>query len=213
MYPIMINNKPATYADTLAMGAYGFLIVLGLPSKLSTFGIDKQKVLCHYLEYNFTKLYWDPIGKGDSCYRHGFNIISQISKSDFLISMLDSVKAKIKVNMDTTVFNIQNEPSYLEEEDKFFKFIYFTTDNACLKVTNAYLIMSTLLVNYTTKEIFDNYYELQLHLDGSPLVGPGVTEEAQKFLNEINELTVFNDQSDLVYKAVNFETLYGLGKK
>ena len=96
------------------------------------------------------------------------------------------------------------EPGYDKET---FSFLYFVTDNTCLNIEKAYLLVScqptnaeTSMYNYEKGNI--QWRELNYTFNGYPITGPGVTAKAQSFLKWVNDNTIF-EESKFGYKALN----------
>lgn len=90
---------------------------------------------------------------------------------------------------------VMSEAGY---EYETFNFLYFVTDNTCLNIEKAFLIVSaqptkadTSIYNSQRGEI--GWKELSLDFNGYPIVGPAITAKAAAFLTWINDNTVFED--------------------
>ncbi len=91
-------------------------------------------------------------------------------------------------------------------ENETFQFLYFATDNTARFIEKAYLIVAaqptsaeTSMYNFTKGEI--GFRELNVTFNGYPITGPAVTAKAQKFLDWINENTIF-EESKFGYEAL-----------
>lgn len=92
-------------------------------------------------------------------------------------------------------------------ENETFQFLYFVTDNTARDIEKAYLIVSAQpttaelsMYNYTKGTI--EWHELSIPFNGYPVTGPAVTNKAQKFLDWINENTIF-EEAKFGYEALN----------
>lgn len=92
-------------------------------------------------------------------------------------------------------------------ENETFQFLYFVTDNTAREIEKAYLIVSAQpttaelsMYNYTKGEI--GWRDLNMSFNGFPITGPAITAKSQKFLNWINENTVFQEDQ-FGYEAIS----------
>ena len=99
---------------------------------------------------------------------------------------------------------VMSEAGY---EYETFQFLYFVTDNTCLHIEKAYLIASAQPTNAPLGEVSNSekgeigFKELDVQFSGVPLTGPAITMASQKFLDWINENTVFEEMK-YGYKAI-----------
>lgn len=93
-----------------------------------------------------------------------------------------------------------DEKSVLEAgyENEVFQFMYFVTDNTARYIEKAFLIVSAQITgaemsmyNQTKGQI--EWQDLNLQFNGYPITGPAITAKSQKFLDWINENTVFEE--------------------
>ena len=90
---------------------------------------------------------------------------------------------------------IMSEAGY---EYEIFNFLYIVTDNTCLNIEKAYLIVSAQPTNadlniYNSAKGEVGFKELSVEFNGFPITGSAITAKAQTFLDWINENTVFED--------------------
>ena len=99
---------------------------------------------------------------------------------------------------------VMSEAGY---EYETFQFLYFVTDNTCLNIEKAYLIVSAQPTTAALGEISNSergeigWKEIDMQFNGIPLVGPAITAKAKEFLDWINENTVF-EEAKFGYQAL-----------
>lgn len=217
---------------------YAFLFVLEIPDFLDRLAEDNDtdyaeliRMYRHILEYDFKNLDGiEDITTQTNDLQDGINtlpVITQVveqsgtsfsmryyERSGSIITKVNELFLRGVKDPRTQVkrYNGLLKPgtTYVPGYDKeTFSFLYFVTDNTCLNIEKAYLLVScqptnaeTTMYNYEKGNI--QWRELNYTFNGYPITGPGVTKKAQEFLNWVNDNTIF-EESKFGYQALDNE--------
>jgi len=214
---------------------YSFLIVLSIPKFLDNMCAQNNdyKTLIqsyrHILEYEFKGISgFDDITSETSEISNGVSNLQLITKvnmqsasqfsmryteksgltlakvNELFLRGIKDPKSQVKTYNGLLADGTMSEAGY---EFETFSFLYFVTDNTCMNIEKAYLIVAAQPTTAGLAEVSNSergeigWKEVDMQFNGIPLVGPGVTAKARLFLDWINKNTVF-EESKFGYKAL-----------